>query len=292
MPMTTLDDVIQQGWGAHADKTAEVADSLESSIDLVADAKGAVGFMHLVNHAVGDHLGDRERALRICEAAAARIDEPGPDPMVHLAVARHLAGEVDKAREAENAAGGDEATKLRIDLLVAQGHAHAGDWNTAEGLYNEALQAAKTLAEGHGAERAAAVVSNNIASELLELAERSTEQDAFMAKAADAARVFWLRVGNWMNDMRADYLLSLVHTKLGKPAEGRLHAQRGLATIAENGEAKVDAAFLHLADAAGARDLGETDEHQEAIGKATALAAEFDDDGLTTWFEGELAKAR
>lgn len=291
--MTTLDEVIQQGWGAHADNSADVADSLERSIDLVTDAKSAVSFMHLVNHAVGDHLGDRERALRICEAAVERIEgDAGPDPMVHLAVARHLAGHVDKAREAEEKAGGDEATKLRIDLLVAQGHAHAGDWNTAEGLYTEALAAAKALAEGHGAERAVAVVSNNIASELLELEERSNEQDALMAKAADAARLFWLRAGNWMNDMRADYLLSLVHTAQGKPAEGRIHARRGLATISENGEAQVDAAFLHLADAKAARDLGDADGHEASIASAVALAAEFDDYGLKSWFEDELAKAR
>lgn len=291
----TLQDLIQQGWAEHDKKTAELADRLEAHVALVNDANDAAQYMHLVNHAVGDHLGDRARALSLCEAAVERLgaDAEG-QPFLFLAVARRLAGDEDGASAAAQRLGDDPANEVRVDLLVAQGHMHAGDWDACAATYAAALGAAEALPSGHAGERAAAMVSSNVASGLLELEARDAAQDALMERAAQAGRAFWTRdgVGNWMNDERADYLLSLVHTTLGRPEQGREHAERGLATIEANGEEKVDEAFLHLARARACRDAGDTETQAASIEQAETLAEGFENQGLTDWFQGELAKSR
>jgi hypothetical protein len=289
----TLEELIQQGWADHDTKTPEVADRLEANLDLVTDASGGAAVMNLAIHAVGAHLGDHARARRLCESVVERLGDDAEGPaFLYLAVARRLAGDEDGSAAAAEKLGDDPANEVRIGMLVAEGHMHAGDWDGAVALYADALGTAESLPEGHAGERAAAVVSNNIASELLERKGRTAAQDALMEKAAHAARTYWTRVGDWTNDERADYLLSLVHTSLGRAKEGRQYADRGLATIAANGEEKVDQAFLYLARARACRDLGATQQHADALTHARSLAAEFGDAGLTEWFEGELAKSR
>lgn len=292
----TLDELIQRGWSAHEAKTDEVADSLEANVGLVLNDDGAVKFMNLVNHCIGDHAGDRARARRVCEKVLLELGgDLGPGGWLYLAVARHLADDAQAAQDAEQRAGADEdrSVLVRINLLCAQGFMHAGRWEACIPTYWAAIANAETLEQGHGAERAAAVVSNNIASELLELAERSDDQTQLMERAAEAARVFWLRVGDWTNDERSDYLLSLVRTAMGDAAQGLAHADRGLATIdAADGDEPVDRAFLHLARARALRAAGEDAAHAGALAAAETLAAAFEGDGLKSWFAGELEKAR
>ena len=290
----TLDELIQQGWSDHDPHAADVADRLEANVELVTDAAGAASFMNLASHTIGDHLGDRARALRVCEAAYGRLEgEAAEAPLLYLAVARRLADDDAGADAARAELGDDPANDVRIGMLVAQGRMHAGNWDAATALYTAQLEAADALPEGHAAERAVAVTSNNIASELLGLDHRSEAQDALMEQAAKAARTYWVRIGTWVNDERADYLLAGVHTALGRPTEARMYAERGIQTILDgDGEEKVDEAFLHLARAAACRDLGALDDQAASIAHAEALAKDFEGEWLTSWFEGELAKAR
>jgi hypothetical protein len=200
-----LDELIQQGWRDHADKTAEVADRLTAGADLVSDGEGAAKYMQLVNHAVGDHLGERTRALALCEAPATAAGAPPPEPViVHLAAARVLGGEPEAAEAAMLALGGDGAQRARVGLIVAQGHANAGAWEDATTVYEAQVAIGDGLAAGHAAERTFALVSNSIASEGLDLAARSAVADALMERAAHVAHAYWSRIGNWVNNERAD----------------------------------------------------------------------------------------
>lgn len=292
MPMT-LDELIRQGWADHAHKPADVAERLEAHVDLVQDDNGAAGFLNLAGHVIGDHLGERERATRLCEAAIRRLPSPpGTGPCMFLAVARALSGDEAGAQAARAQAGDDPTLDMRIGLLVAQGLMHGGDWEAAAALYAEQMAAAEQFPEGHAGERACAIVSNNIASEALGLPRRTAAQARLMEQAAMAARTYWLRVGTWVNDERADYLLTGVHHALGNHAQARSYAERGLATIAANGEEKVDEAFLHLARARACRDLGDRDAHAASLERARSLAGEFQGDGLVSWFQDEWAKAQ
>ena len=290
----TLQELLQQGWAEHDTRTAELADRLEANVALVTDEGGAATFMHLALHAVGDHLGERERATRICEEVVKRLGkDAGTAPHMYLSVARRLSGDDEGAAAAHRAAGDDPALGVRIGMLVAQGLMHAGDWDQAGRLYTAQIATADALDEGHSGERACALVSNNIAGELLGLEKRDAAKDALMEQAAHHARRYWLRVGSWVNDERADYLLAGVHQALGRHEDARRYAERALATIEENGGGEmVDQAFLHLVRAAAARDLADSDTHAAALARAERLAAGFEGEGLLGWFQGELAKAR
>lgn len=288
----SIQELVKQGWADHADKTAEVADRLEAGLELVEDAQGAIGFMGLVNHAIGDHLGDRERALRINEAAYAKVQsDENRDPLVYLAAARHLAGQSAEAAEAESALGGDPGIRVRINMLVAQGRMHGGDWEVADMLYRATLEESRALDDGHAGERATAIVSNGIAGEAMGLKTRSPVQNELMEAAALGAREFWTKVGTWVNAERAEHTLACVRNLIGKHAEALAHADQGLALIKENGEEAVDEAFLNLARATALRGLERTEEHGAAIARAKEIAAGFDADWIKSWFAEELAKA-
>ena len=290
----SIDQLIQQGWADHERASAEVAERLEASLDLIQDAAGAAQVMSLGNHTIGDHLGDRPRAARLCEAVAAKLgDAADANVHVYLAASRRLAGDHEGAAAAQRAAGPDPALGVRIGMIVAQGHAEAGAWQDADTIYRAMLAAAEAMAPGHAAERAVAVTSNNVASELLGVRARDDAADALMATAAEAAYRYWSRIGTWVNKERGEYLLSMVHRALGEAEAARAWAERGLATIEEaDGEEPVDAAFLQLARAAACRDAGDAEAHAAALATASALAANFADEGLLAWFGKEHAKAR
>ena len=290
----TLAELIQRGWAEHDSRTEEIATQLEAGLELIAptDGKGAASLLALANHTIGDHGADRARALRLCEAVVEHLDESERrDSHMHLAIARHLAGDSQGALAAERVFGDDAENKLRVRLQVAQGLVHSGLWPAATELYRECLHVAESLKPGHAAERATAVVSNNIASALLESAQRGELESALMERAAQAARVFWMRIGTWVNAVRADYLLSRVASATGKPLEAQGFATRGLETIAANGEERVDEAFLQLALARACRDQGQRKEHAAALARARELGAAFEDEGLIGWFTRELAAA-
>ncbi len=290
-----LSELIEKGWAQHENQTEDTSKQLEAGIDLVEadDPDGASALMHLINHTIGDHAADPARALTACEAVFSRLSTHGnKSPWLHLAVARHLGGDEKGAHKAEGELGQAGESQVRGRMLVAQAKCHAADWEAAANLYNDCLQVAEALKPGHGAERAIAIVSNNIASALVDLEGRSEEQSKLMERAALASRLYWLRVGDWTNDERADYLLALVYNSLGQGGEARDFARRGLKTIATNGEQRVDQAFLEVALARAYKLLEDTEAQQDAILRAQALSDEFGDEKLFEWFETVLVQAK
>ncbi|MFT5291039.1 MAG: hypothetical protein ACI82F_003115, partial [Planctomycetota bacterium] len=244
-----LKQLIEKSWARHEVETEAVATELEEGIELLegTDPEGVAAFMHLVNHAIGDHGADRARALRACESAFGKLTEgSSKSPLLHLAVARHLAGDQSAAAAAEAELGDGTVGEIQVRLQVAQGKSHEKQWGESAALYYACLESSDSLGEGHGAEQATAVASNNIASALLHAKDRDELQSELMERAAQAARKYWLRVGEWTQHERADYLLALVHNSLGRHREALAFAERGLKTIADNGGQKVDQAFIYL----------------------------------------------
>ena len=288
-----LKQLIEKSWARHEVETEAVATELEENLGLIdaTDSEGAGEFMQLANHAVGDHGADRARALRICEAASGKLTErSSKSPWLHLAVARHLAGDEAAAQAAEAELGEGAVGQIQVRLLVAQGKSHEKQWGESAALYYGCLESSDSLDAGHGAEQATAIASNNIASALLHAKDRDEQQSQLMERAAQAAHKYWMRVGEWVQHERADYLLALVHNSLGRYEEAKAFAERGLKTIADNGEQKVDQAFIYLTVAEACAKLGDTETHQLSILNARALSDQFGDDDILHWFEDELAK--
>lgn len=294
-----FEELISAGWRDHEKDTATVAASLEEHHELVTDGKQATQLAALANHAIGEHLGDWRRAAGLVGKVVGRLT-PGPDlvaPLGFLAVGRFLAGDAAAAvateTEAAALAGDDGLVAVaRTRMLLAAGLIAAKRAEEGYALYRAALALVDRLPEGTPADRAVAITSNNLASGLLEKPERSEGETELMIRAAEAARTYWVRAGTWENDERADYLLALVMNAAGRPAEGLGFAERGLATIRENGEEPVDEAFLRLAAAGAHGKLGDEAAHARELAAAEALAAEFPSDGLKNWFESEAAKVR
>jgi tetratricopeptide (TPR) repeat protein len=295
-----LSELIKKCWAEHDSDPQGTAVLLRDNTGLVTDAKGAAQYAGIFLHTVGEEIGDWAGAADHLEGLLADLPE-APElalALVQVAVARTMADDTAGAQSAVERATAlapepKEAVPVRVQLLVAEARCGAGDWQRALELHAEGLATVRGGVTTPGLLRTLAVCSNNIASTLLDLAERDEALTRAMVSVAEAARETWLEAGGWLEDERADYLLALVRTVAGNPTVGLEHAQRALDTIASHaadGGAPVDEAFLHLARARALKALGRSDEHAAALDRARELAAGFEG-GLREWFDGELAKA-
>ena len=83
-----------------------------------------------------------------------------------------------------------------------------------------------------------------------------------------------------------------MHRELGEADTARRWAERGLDTIlASDSDELVDHAFMHVARAAACRDAGDREAQAESLAAASALAVNFEGDGLLAWFRKEHQKA-
>lgn len=292
-------ELISSGWANHEGDGESVAESLAEHVGLVTDGSTALQFAALASHTIGEHLGDWPRAAGLLARAVDPLprDEAIAMPLGNLAVAQFFAGKHTNALATETAAAtlagdGALAAVVRIRMLISSGLMAMNRHDECAAIFRAALGLADALPEGAASERAVAITANNLGGSLLDVSDRNEDQTSLMLEAAAAARKYWLRVGTWENDERADYMLALVHSAAGRHGEALTFATRALATIAANGEEKVDEAFIRLAAAAAHRGLGDRESHSRELAAAEALAADFGDAGLVSWFEGEAAKVR
>ncbi|MBE7490205.1 MAG: hypothetical protein HS108_00365 [Planctomycetes bacterium] len=292
-----FDTLIQQGWARHDKDSAALAADLEANSALAADAPKTVTFLALASHTIGFHMKDWPRARKLAETVVTRLNaEPAASPAWGgLAIAQFMAGDetaalASECRAVELTDGDPVAALARTRVLLAGELIEAGRLEEGARLYHAVLNLARAQDRKLGSDRAVAVTSNNLANNLLELPARTPEQDKLMLAAAEAALEFWLKAGTWENEERAEYLLALVHNKLGRPDDALAHAGRGLEVIAANGEEVVDEAFLNLAAAAAYRLKGDQNSHNRALARADELAQGFADQGLKDWFMAERAR--
>jgi hypothetical protein len=222
-------------------------------------------------------------------------DEATAKAWANLALAQLLAGDPAGAATAELAwlaasPAGPVSAALELKFMLVAALVGTRRAVEAGPVYSAALGLARALGEAAPA-RAIAVASNNLASELIEQASRTADEDTLMREAADAAHDFWLMCGDWTHDERACYLKALVANALGKPADGRAHADAALAIIAANGPRPVDVAFLHLARARSNALLGDADASASDLAATDAMAAGWDNPGLIEWHAEERARA-
>lgn len=288
-------DLFSKGWDYHATETERLAGELEAAAGGPVAAEDVVPFARLGVHTIGEHLEDWSRARRLAERV---LDGRTPDAATakawaHLSIARLLAGDPAGAAEAElgflGAAADFRAGLIEARFMLVAALVGCGRTSEATALYAAALGLARGLGEA-APHRAIAVASNNLASDLLEEAVRTDEEAALMALAAEAAHEFWLKCGTWLNEARALYLLAMVANVLAEPADALAHADAALALIAANGEAPVDAVFLTLTRAHALQLMGDAAASAEALARADAAAAGWDEAGLKTWYATERAR--
>ncbi|HET7795718.1 MAG TPA: hypothetical protein VFL64_20190 [Rhizobacter sp.] len=149
---------------------------------------------------------------------------------------------------------------------------------------------------GSALDAQAAACANNLANDLLSRPEAELQNAPLRAALANGAEIalrLWQAAGTWVQQERALYLRALACTALGEPHGTRRHALAGLALLDAHDSAheeNVDRAFLELERWNACQWLGMADEAHGALTRAEVLAAQFNDAGLTDWFEGRRRK--
>lgn len=293
----TLQKLLNDGWNYHDNESERLARELEAAAEAGMEFKLVAPFLHLSTHAMGEHLGDWARALRLGKRV---LDDRTPTLETakawgRLYVAAVLAGDLIEAANSElsylKAAGDDFAAAL-LDMRFMLAGALVASNRASEGarLYRGALDLVGQIRQTALLDRTIAVASNNLGWELYEMSQRSADQDALMQLCAETSLKFWLNCGDWINEERALYLKALVSNVTGSPASGLADADKALAIIASRGERPLDAARLHLVRASSLAALGDTNGRLRAIGDADAAAANLTAPNLKAQFAAERSR--
>jgi len=235
----------------------------------------------LLNHVLGEKLGQWNEAAERIAALAARTDAP-PGVWRQLFAAQTLRGDALGAASARiglarstgaRDSDANTAGELTVLAYVADPLAHAADVL--------ALAKAANIDQETPLDAALAACFNNVTGRLLDASRKvtlgATELQALQA-GAEAARRFWYRAGQWLQHERADYLCAKVELRIGAAAAAVLAAERGLRLVEANGNDAIERAFLLLPLAAAHAAMGDPARAATLRAEADALAAGFDDD--------------
>ncbi|MGY4827001.1 hypothetical protein ACVNIS_00335 [Sphaerotilaceae bacterium SBD11-9] len=254
----------------------------------------------LLNHVLGEKLLAWPEALQRQQQLVA-LAQPVPAPVLwrQLGSAALVADAGEPLAQAVDAlVAGSGASAERVQELLALS---AAMYLTPSRPASEAgVAALKALAPleamhwptGGALDTQAAACANNLANDLLHRPEADLQNAplrAALANGAEIASRLWQAAGTWVQQERALYLRALACTALGEPHGTRRHALAGLAVLDAHDSAhteSVDRAFFELERWNACTWLGLNDEAQGALTRAEALAAQFNDAGLTDWFEG------
>jgi tetratricopeptide (TPR) repeat protein len=292
-----IKELINNGWARHDKESAALATDMEVHTALAQKPEHVAAYLQLSNHTIGEHLRDWPRACRLAEKLmqGREASQALATSYSNLAVAQYLGGNVPDALASETLAlrftdGEPVSMIIRTRTMVASGLIGSKRLEEGARLYHAALDLARAQEGKLACDQALAMTSNNLASELMEKADRSDAERELMLTAAEASREFWLKCGTWENEERAEYLFALIYNKLGDPDAALEHAAKGLDVIARNGEEPVDEAFFNLTMADAFRSKQERAHYQKALERADELAEDFPEAGLKSWFAGERAK--
>jgi hypothetical protein len=263
-------------------------------------------FAFLLNHVLGEKLGDWAQALRRQSALLAAAGEAAPPVLWRQsAVAATLAGELDDAHKAvaglaRAADVGEPQAQELLQLAAAGCQVPGRDAEAAAALAMHALLAldAPHWHKASALDTPAAAACNNLASQL---SERSVEELRSAAlreatlRAALCSQRLWQRAGDWVNQERACYGVAVATGAAGDAAAQLEAASDGLALLDRHdaaAEQTVDRAFLDLERAHALQRLGRHGEADAARANADALAAAFEDASLTNWYRSRVERHR
>lgn len=235
----------------------------------------------LLNHVLGETLGDWNEAASRVGALAGRSDAP-PGVWRQLFAAQTLRGDALGAASARvglaRATGASDndantAGELTVLAYVRSPLDHAGDVL--------ALARAANVDESTPLDAALAACFNNVTTRMLDASRGAflgSAQSQALQAGAESARRFWYRAGQWLQHERADYLCAKVAVRIGDAAEAVRAAERGLRLVEANGNDAIERAFLLLPLAAAHAALGQTGRAASLRGEAQRLAGQFDEE--------------
>lgn len=248
----------------------------------------------LINHVIGEKL-DRWKEARDLLAGVVQGAED-PRCLAHLAVAAHLAGDPLLAWKTADRLGAEAevpapVTACLIRLTTLQFAAANLEARDLASMVSGCVALLAQEPELGPLGKPIAAALNNVLVLLLDHPNAHPADPTYHHALLDGARVcrtIWLRVGNWLNDERANYLVALCANRVSDWSAARLAAEGALDTIRLNGEEDVDRAFILLELARAQIGLGDKAEAEATHLGAEALAQHFDAD-LRKWFDVRAA---
>lgn len=239
---------INECWANHDKKSEEVAAQLSDNLALLDSTDKIPGYVTLVVHTLGGHLGKWEDAKGILTKIT-EIDSFQNNQAVYrgLATLNHCSqNEADFNKYSELST--EEGSISRIYAVAASELLGQGLVERATKAFEMALSnASENMTKENPAARALAISGNNLACELEEKSERSEEEVNLMLSAAQAARKYWEIAGGWMEVDRAEYRLAISNLKAGKLEDALKHARNCESICRENNADEFELFFAHEA---------------------------------------------
>lgn len=295
---------LQQADAVHDEDLAQAAALLREVVPALLAPARWPRYAFLVNHVLAEKLGRRTEAWQFQQTVLAAAGAEATLPLLRqAAAAAHLAG--DAAGEGRlnqrlaDAAGVAPAQAAELTALAATA------WQLsslqADAAADAALAALAPLAgdawqQASALDQAAAVATNNIASDLVErpVADLpAAPLQAALQQAAAWSQAFWQRAGTWVHHERAHYLRAMVANALGEPAQAELQARAGLVLIDSfdhDKQESVDRAFLLSELAHALAQQGRSAEAAVERAQADAVAEAFGDPELERWYRDRVAR--
>ena len=156
-------------------------------------------------------------------------------------------------------------------------------------MFAEDPAEADDLAAEHAAQQAEAVALFNHVWSLLELPQRSTDEDFEMVHAAHASRWHWGRAGGPSEWAIGEWQCSRVYAELIRPEPALVHARRCLQLCQEHDLDGFIVASAHEALARAHLVAGDLDSARAERARAAELAAALEDLEDRAVVEGDLA---
>ena len=251
---------IATGWADHGDNASAVAERLAQSLHIVTSPEHVLPFARLATHVFGEHLARWDDGVAVLESlreSPAWDGSPAQNGAVirGVAVLRHCSG-------AATALDG-LSVEDRITVLATAALAFVGQKATPAAIeaYGQAmaLAAATPLPPDSPAIRALAAGGNNLAAELSEKIERNAVETAGMLAAAEGGLTYWKLAGTWLEEERAEYMLSTCLRKAGDAGASIEHAARCIAICEANDAPAFERFFGHAVLAMAQRDANDID---------------------------------
>ena len=265
----------------HDDDPERAAAGLLTLDPVGLDDGGLRTYAFLVNHVLGEKLGRWPEALDRLAPLAQGDNRPLP-VLRQCGVAAQLAGDAARpeaviARLAAQA-GADATVARALVTLAALGFMPL---TAADAPVLGAAAAQACTAAPGPLDASFAATFNNVTTALY-YATREAPLTAplrgALRRGAEAALLFWLRAGGWLEHERAHYLRAKIALRTGEPVSAVSHAERGMAIVAANGDDPIEKCFLLQLLAAGVERAGDAARAQAIRTEVGALATTLDDD--------------
>jgi tetratricopeptide (TPR) repeat protein len=283
-PPTPFDTFLRTAWSDHAKDSDSVARRLPEGLALLESPAEVVLLGNLATHVYGEHLGRWNEGLQFLGKLETSVHYGKDGAEVEGSVAaierfmtalKLCAGNEDALATLATKSDQARVLALAASALSARGTNPPTALERAQSYFQKSIRLAENgLEKTDPANRALAVMGNNLAVSLAGTETISGSETELMILAAKAARKFWEIAGTWLEVERAEYRLSLTFLKVGDFSAALEHAQNCLELCQENRAEALEFFFgfeaLALAEQARENKLGLDEARlklKEAFGK-------------------------